>query len=268
MANFLLNIWNNLRPFQSLNVAIDTGGKRKPTIVLLHGIAATSKTWKPVLDELDSRKYRIVVLDLLGFGESTSPIGCKYEIYDHLRHIRRTLRRLKIRKPFILVGHSMGSIISAKYCREYPREVKSAYLLSLPLYLGKDASQTTFAHASTDIYFRAYDFLLQNKNFTIKNSQLLRKIFNIRDGIEVTEGNWDAFRLSLKNTIINQTTFDDIKNTNVPISIIYGSLDQFLISESINLLSKFENVKITKISTVDHSISPRFAKEVADQITG
>jgi hypothetical protein len=101
----------------------------------------------------------------------------------------------------------------------------------------------------------------------MNNSQLLRKIFNIRDGIEVNEDNWDAFRLSLKNTIINQNTFDDIKNTRVPINIIYGSLDQFLISESINLLSKFDNVKITKIPVVDHSISQRFAKEVVAQIT-
>ena len=262
MQNIFKTFWNNVRPIKYLNVAVDSGSRNRPTIVMLHGIAATSKTWNPLLQEINTHKYRIVVLDLLGFGKSASPIGCSYTTEDHLFYVRRTLRKLRVKTPFVIMGHSMGSIIAARYCHDYPDEINSAYLLSLPLYLNRDAQQTKLAHTSTDLYFKAYDFLCQNKDFAIKHSQRIRKIFSIEDGVEITDENWDAFRLSLKNTIIKQTAYDDIKNSDVPMNVIYGSLDEFLITESINKLGAFENVTIKKLNVADHTFSSKYAKYV------
>jgi pimeloyl-ACP methyl ester carboxylesterase len=267
MFKFINGLLNNLWPANYLHVAFDSGGKRKSTVILLHGIAATSKTWDPLIKELDTERYRVISMDLLGFGKSPMPKNCKYRAEDHVKHIHKTIKKLKVRRPYIIVGHSMGSIIAARYCLLYPKSVKELYLLSLPLYFQDVALHTNISRKQTDFYLNIYQYISQKKEFTITHSQRLRKLLRINDGIDVTEENWDSFRLSLCNTIIKQNTYDDIKNSKVPINIIYGALDQFMVQSNIDKLLMFNNVKITKLLAADHLIGTRFAKKVAEQIS-
>ncbi len=261
---YILNI---LRPTPVLHVAYDVGNNHKQTIVLLHGIAATSKTWEILINELGSEKYRIIALDLLGFGQSPNPKTIDYTADDHIKSIHKTLKNLKIKKPFTIVGHSMGAIISAHYYTIYPNEIKHMYLLSPPIYIKDDESQSIFSRTWTDVYLEAYKFISENKKFTINNSQLLRNLLSVKDGIDVNEDNWDSFRLSLINTTVKQDTYNEIINAKIPIRIIFGILDEFLIPESINKLSEFRHVSVKKLLTVDHIVGKRFAKEVVKSIT-
>ncbi len=265
MYRFIRQIINVFKPKQILNVAFDYGHRRRPTIVLLHGIAASSNTWRPLIKELGIDSNRIVAIDLLGFGKSPKPNNCKYDVDDHTEYVRRTIKKLRIKRPFKIVGHSMGSIIAAHYSYMYPQDIQEEYLLCLPLY--NVNSKNILAQARTDLYMKAYDFIMKNKDFTISNSQFLRRLFKIEDGIDVTEETWDSFRLSLQNTIISQNVYHDIKNTAVPTKVIFGMFDELLVPENIVTLKKFSHTTITKLNGVDHLLSPRFAKIVADQIT-
>jgi pimeloyl-ACP methyl ester carboxylesterase len=265
MFRFLKYLINSLRPIKSLNVSFDSGGKRKPTIVLLHGIAATSKTWDVLIKELDTKLYRVIALDLLGFGMSPKPINCSYTVDDHAMYIRKTLKRLKVKKPYKLVGHSMGSIISAHIGYLFPSDIDELILLSPPLYIS-DPKLNVIARTRTDLYMNAYDFILKNKDFTINNSQFLRKLLRIEDGSDVNQDNWNSFKLSLQNTIIKQKAFDEIKGGYKPTHIIFGTMDEFLVQESINKLSGNDHIRITKLIGVNHLLGKRFAKTVAKQI--
>lgn len=251
---------------RTLHVATDIGSKSKPVIILLHGIAATSGTWDLFIKEIDITKYRVIALDLLGFGQSPKPMGCNYTVEDHVDYVRRTIKKLKIKHRYMVIGHSMGSIIAARYCRLYYKEVKSAYLLSLPLYINKPGSLKRLVDRQIDVYFAAYRFLLENKDFTINNSQNLRKLLRVYDGMDVTEDNWEGFRLSLKNTIIKQDVIGDIQYTKVPINIFYGDMDELLPQKSVDELSLIKKVKVTKLQMVGHLVGARFAKLVAQAI--
>lgn len=266
MFRFVRDFLDSFKPTRYLHVAFDSGGRRKPTIVLLHGIAATSKTWDPLIKVLDTDSNRVITLDLLGFGQSPKPENIEYNVDDHAQYIHRTLKKLKVRKPFKIVGHSMGAIIAAHYCNRYPKEAGAAYLLSLPLYINDSNLHTNISRAHTDIYLNAYKYLMENKQFTITNSARLSKLLRISDGLDVSEENWNSFKLSLANTIINQNAYDDIKNMKIPVYVIHGSFDEFLVQESIEKLKAFKHVKVTKLNAVDHLISPRFASQVAQQI--
>ena len=255
-------------PIPKLYVAFDSGGSKKQTIVLLHGIAATSKTWDLLIKELDAKKFRIVALDLLGFGQSPRPTGYKYDADDHIASVHKTLKKLKIRQPFIIVGHSMGGIIASHYDAVYSAKIKEMFLLSLPIYLDDNIPQTIITRTRTDLYLEAYKFLAEKKDFTITNSQLIRKILLIKDGIDVNENNWNGFRLSLMNTIVKQDTYEELSNTKIPVHIVYGSLDEFLIQESIKKLEVLNKVNVSKIDGVDHIIGKRFAHVLADMIIG
>lgn len=266
MSKFIDSLVNFFKPKQLLYVAFDSGGLYKPTIVLLHGIAATSRTWDPLIKKLDTNTYRVIALDLLGFGQSPKPTDCEYFVDDHVDSIHKTLKKLKISKPYRMIGHSMGSIIAARYCLRYPKNVKDVFLLSLPLYFKNSELHTNISLKHTDFYLKIYDLISRKKKFTIDSSKRIRKLLRINEGIEVNEETWNSFRLSLRNTIINQDTYNDIKNLNLPVNIVYGLLDQFMVQENIAKLLSFDYVNITKLSAVDHSIGDRFARKVAELV--
>lgn len=245
-----------------LSVTYDSGGRKKPTIILVHGIAATSKTWDLLIKELGTKKYRIIAVDILGFGQSPKPTGCEYTVDDHTASLYRTIRKMKVRKPFKLVGHSMGAIVVAHYGYLFSDEVSQLYLLSPPIYLPKSDIQNKFLQTRTDLYLNAYKFLSENKKFTIDNSQIIRKLLRITDGVDVNEENWDSFRLSLINTIVNQDVFRDIINIKIPIEVVFGNMDEFIIQEIVKKLEEFKHVRITKLSNVDHVVGIKYAKEV------
>ncbi|WP_199184008.1 alpha/beta fold hydrolase [Cryobacterium sp. Y57] len=95
-----------------LHVATDAG--TGPVVLLVHGIASSSITFYEVIPLL-TPNHRVIAVDILGFGQSPAPIGCQYRLDDHVGALAATIRSLKLREPFVLVGHSLGSLISTRY---------------------------------------------------------------------------------------------------------------------------------------------------------
>src|SRR6478609_1617094 len=87
-----------------LNVAVDVGSG--PVVILLHGIASSSASWRGVVPLL-SPLYRVIAIDLLGFGGSRAAEGATFTLDEHVRALHKTVRSLRLRAPFTLVGHSL-----------------------------------------------------------------------------------------------------------------------------------------------------------------
>lgn len=267
MFSFVKKIFVKLLPPPYLHIAFDYGQRNKPTILLLHGIAADSNAWAHLLREVDVNQFRVVAFDLLGCGKSPRPDYINYNVDDFVKSVRRTVKKAHIHEPFIIMGHSLGALIAARYGRLYPKEITSEYLLSIPVYHKNKELHTEKSKKQTDLFLKAYDFMLKNKGFTIFSFKIMRhvvRLLNRKMNMDIKEGDWRGFSLSLKNTIIHQNTIGDLKNTNkkIKIRIIYGALDELLVQENIHQLGRVSNIEITKISIADHFINSIFAKEV------
>ena len=53
-------------------VAYQDAGSGDEVLLLIHGMAGSSETWRAVIPQL-STKYRVVAPDLLGHGQSAKP---------------------------------------------------------------------------------------------------------------------------------------------------------------------------------------------------
>ena len=82
---------------------------RGEVILLLHGMAGSSQTWRSVVGPL-SRHYRVVAPDLLGHGDSTKPRS-DYSLGAFSVLVRDLLDELGITRATI-VGHSLGGGIA------------------------------------------------------------------------------------------------------------------------------------------------------------
>lgn len=87
-------------------------------IVLTHGWSLNSKEWNYLKRELTPR-FRLIVWDEAGLGGSTRPANRDYSL-DNLASDLKAVLDLVGDKPAILLGHSIGGMITLTLCRLYP----------------------------------------------------------------------------------------------------------------------------------------------------
>ena len=211
-------------------------------------------------------EHRVISIDLLGFGESPSPEAATYTLEEHVAALSRTIDSLALREPFVLVGHSMGSLIASRYAATRRRRLTKLVLVSPPIYVSPDAIGDPRDRAAMGVYLRAYEYLRSNKAFTIRNAAVLAKLSPIKNVLDVSERNWDAFVLSLQNLIESQTTISDLAAVRVPVEIVYGTLDPFLTMGGLRIVEQMRGVTVHKVEANDHIIRTRLARVVARAI--
>jgi pimeloyl-ACP methyl ester carboxylesterase len=258
-------IARKLRPRRPplLNIAGDVG--EGPVIVLVHGIASSATTFVKLIPLL-SERHRCISIDLLGFGGSPAPADATYTIEEHVAAIHETIRSLRLGAPFVLVGHSLGSLLSARYAAVHPEQVSRLVLVSPPVYLSPAEISDPGVRRQVGAYLRVYEFMRANKAFTMNTAARISQLFQLGDALEVTERNWTPFMLSLKNCIESQTTVSDIAAVRVPIDVVYGAQDQFIAAGTMRIIEQMRHVTMHRVEVNDHLVRKRLARAVAELI--
>lgn len=243
-----------------LHVASDVG--KGPTVVLVHGIASSSVTFQNLVPLLENH-FRCVSIDILGFGRSPAPATAEYTLDEHVAAVRATLKAQKIHGPVILVGHSLGSLISARFAAEYPQLVSHLVLISPPVYLSPSALGDKRARAEHDLYLKAYDYLRTNKDFTMANARIIARLLPIKGVFEISEASWTPFVKSMANCIENQTIISDLSRVKAPVDVVYGALDQFIPRGGLDIIARMRGVTMHRVEANAHVIRRRLARVVA-----
>jgi len=93
------------------------GNRRRQRILLLHGLAGSSRTWQHVMPGLAER-YDVIAPDLLGHGESAKPMG-DYSLGAMASGLRDLLAMLEIDRATI-VGQSFGGGVALQLAYQHP----------------------------------------------------------------------------------------------------------------------------------------------------
>jgi len=103
------------------------GGTGTP-LVLLHGFGADKDNFTRVARFL-TPGYRVLIPDLLGFGESDHPPGVDYSPLAQAERVHAFAMAVGA-VPLHLGGNSMGGQISLTYAAFHPADVRSLWLLA------------------------------------------------------------------------------------------------------------------------------------------
>ncbi len=98
----------------------------RPTILLIHGMAGNSRTWKNVMPAL-AEDYTVLAPDLIGHGESAKPMG-DYSLGAFASGLRDLLAVLGI-GPVTVVGHSLGGGVAMQLAYQHPELVDRLVLV-------------------------------------------------------------------------------------------------------------------------------------------
>jgi pimeloyl-ACP methyl ester carboxylesterase len=98
-----------------------------PVVVLVHGMAGSSATWRRVLPAL-ARRFTVVAPDLLGHGASAAPRG-EYSVSAHANVLHDLLSALGHERA-TLVGQSFGGGVAMQLGYQFPARLERLVLVS------------------------------------------------------------------------------------------------------------------------------------------
>jgi len=104
------------------------GEAANPPIVLIHGFTASLFVWHKVAPLLAEAGFRVVAMDLVGFGYSEKPRWFEYTIGAQARMVSGLMQRLGIGRATV-VGSSYGGAVALTLALDYSASVEKLVLL-------------------------------------------------------------------------------------------------------------------------------------------
>ncbi len=98
-------------------------------LVLLHGVGSAARSWKHQLIGL-SKGFRVIAWDAPGYGGSSALAAPQPSAEDYASALRGFLGALGV-EQLHLVGHSLGSVMAARFARLHPERILTLTLASI-----------------------------------------------------------------------------------------------------------------------------------------
>ncbi len=136
------------------------------TVVLLHGKNFCGATWEATIRQLGDAGYRVIAPDQIGFCRATKPRHYQFTFHQLATNTKALLTSRGIDRA-VIVGHSMGGMIAARYALMFPETVSRLVLIN-PLGL-EDWKAEGVPYATIDQNLQSE---LRTTAETIKNYQL------------------------------------------------------------------------------------------------
>jgi pimeloyl-ACP methyl ester carboxylesterase len=209
--------------------SIELGVANGPALVFIPGLSGTTRYWRGRLGDLE-KKYRILLIDPLGFGDSPKPWS-RYTVDSHVDALYQTLKN---EKQFALVGHSMGTLLSIAYAARHPEQVERLVLLSTPFF-GGDAKAARRFFSSQPV---PLGWFFSNMVLAAVICMITRRIFGrlmpyFRSDLprevaaDIVKHSWRSFTSSFWEVICNYDAKRDADALgDLPVLCIHGDLDE------------------------------------------
>ena len=99
------------------------------TVVLLHGKNFCAATWESGISALAEAGYRVIAPDQIGFCKSSKPERYQFTLAQLADNTHALLQKLGVARA-VVVGHSMGGMLAARYALQYPQHTARLVLVN------------------------------------------------------------------------------------------------------------------------------------------
>lgn len=254
----------------------EAGDEKAPPIILIHGFISSTLIWSEVFLPLAGAGFRVIAMDLPGYGYSDKPRDGRYTIDAQAHAVVRLMDQLGIEKATI-VGASYGGAIAATMALDHPQRVarlmlvgpvtndepRKKFLLRVaslpiigdiitPLYLG---SRWALRKRMEDMYRRIGSAFDEHK---LAARHHLLATANTHRAMIRTVRNWRANRISRQAPLIQQPTM-----------IVWGEDDTHIpLQDGFRLRDAIPNSRLIVFRHCGHlppsECPERFAEVLAD----
>lgn len=225
-----------------------------PVVLFLHGWQNDLHTFDPVISYL-SPAYRIIRLDLPGFGKSEPP-HTAWRLNDYVRLVRAFLDKLHIGEVDALVGHSFGGRIVIKGTAAKAFQPQALVLMGSPGGGRRRAVRNTFFKISAKIC----GWVLRIPPLVFGREGLRRRVYRALGSDYVSSG----ARQKIFLNIIAEDISESAKHITTPTLLVWGEQDtETPIGDGERLARLIPGAVLQKISGAGHFAHQENPKEVA-----
>ncbi len=178
-----------------------------PTILLLHGAFSSLHTfneWNKIL----KNKYRVIRLDLMGFGLTGPNDNGDYSMENFIRVLKSFVQILEL-DQFHLGGSSLGGWLAWEFAYRFPQKVDKLILINAAGFLEEENIPLPFKLAKTPIFNQMIKYVVKKtiieqfvKQVFFDSSKVNEAIINRYYDLFSREGNPEAF-LKMASTVFS-----------------------------------------------------------------
>jgi pimeloyl-ACP methyl ester carboxylesterase len=99
------------------------------TIVLLHGKNFCAATWEGTMRFLQSKGFRVIVPDQIGFCKSSKPASYQYTFQQLAHNTKALLDSIGVQR-FTVMGHSTGGMLATRIALMFPQQVEQLVMVN------------------------------------------------------------------------------------------------------------------------------------------
>jgi len=247
------------------NTKIDYNIKKgsKLCLIFVHGWANNKTTWKNEIKFFGKKGYSIISLDLRGHGQSDKPENKEmYTIESFAKDIHCIIKKEEV-EQCVLIGHSMGGMISLMYYKlfEYEHKVKA-------LILCDTTSNNVLEHKKINVLLpftkHVLDFIIEHQTISQNHFKHLK---NVDLSTYTTASDYRVFYEGLHNTplksvfaclesMLDLNLKSMLSKINVPVLIIEGTNDKILPEiDSIEMFNQIKDAEIHYVHKGKHFVN-------------
>lgn len=257
----------------------DTGSG--DVLVMLHGVPTSSWMYRKMLPNLQQH-FRIITIDLLGYGSSDKPISnnSNYTFEAQAQYVNELLSSLSV-KNHSLLFHDMGGLVGWELLAKDVRE--KAYINNVVI-LNTIISKHGFNHPNYQKGFYAKEMAKAYSN-NLSSATILNMTFDhmgLTNTITLTENECRGYVIPMKEgsdealydffTGFNDPLFEklnaniqSLENFQGESLILWGAKDDVLTTEQLPYLQKVLGVKNENIHIFENN-SHFLAEEIPDTL--
>ncbi|MGF7128913.1 pimeloyl-ACP methyl ester carboxylesterase [Paraburkholderia sp. EB58] len=216
----------------------EEGRADAPTLLLIHGFPTASWDWEPVWADL-LKRYRLLTLDMIGFGYSDKPRDYTYSIMDQA-DIYDELLALRGVSSFHILAHDYGDtvaqeLIARDFARSDRPELRSVCFLNGGLF-PETHRRVRLQSLLLSPIGPLVSLLTNRKKLSQNMSAVFGKEYPLDS--ETLDSMWDMLRLQHGERIMHKLIHyipervehrdrwvGGLQKTGVPLKLIVGSVD-------------------------------------------
>jgi pimeloyl-ACP methyl ester carboxylesterase len=256
---------------------VDTGGHR-PSMLLLHGISSSLDFYGLTIPLL-AESFRVLALDLLGFGQSDKPKGKPYSLQLYADLIHEFLEKTDAAAPGPVygTGHSMGGKYLLATALTWPGTFDKLVLsntdgfITLPSFarvLSLPGVRHILKHVVTRENVAKKMFASAFHNISAIDAVTRRKILDVavdHDAFDTVMGlNRNLLNLDLQRTGL-RSRLNELK---LPVLIIWGDKDRYMSPKYAHIVEReLPCSKLVIFSECGHSPMLEYPAEFSAAIT-
>lgn len=251
-----------------------TFGESGPMVVFLPGLGATTNYWNARIHAL-SKRARLLLLDLLGFGRSPKP-WTTYSVDRHVQALHAVIGpAASAFGAVVLVGHSLGARLAVAYASQHPNDVRQLVLVSLPYYGGGERAKGFFRRKGAQGWVMTHTTALALACLITRRAFgpiLPRLITNVPPDVaqDLMQMTWRSSTSTLNEVIYTYNVADDLAKLagKIPLLCLHGDRDDTAPLSTVRALAATHvGCTLRVLSGGDHHLVLRHPEWVREQIT-